>query len=529
MSPARRTAFLRLLLILASACRPVGPCPRCETLVIGAVGEPDHLLPPFVWQSVGRDILDLVFERLAILDPSRSPLDSTAYRPGLAARWERVDSLTWRFHLRPGAEWHDGRPVTAADVVYSFEAQQDSAIDAVSRGALTDLRVAAEDERTLRITFGSSRPDQLYDATWHVRIFPRHVWDSVPRERWGGATEVSRLTGSGLYRIVEWRRGETLALEAVAREPGIRRIVWQFAQSPEILGNLALAGDVDLIETTPDPARLPQYREASHLTVVPYPAAVYGFLGFNFGRRGPWDEVAVRRALALALDRSALVEALLGPGTEVPNGPVSGQSWLWEPTQPAPRDTVEASRVLDSLGWVRDRNAVRRQRGRPLSVDILVPGTSAPRRNLAVVIQERWRRLGVEATVTVVDFPVFQERLGQGKFDTYIGSWLDEPHARSLAEQWTRQGIGGQNYGRYVNPAFDSLFALAMTQPDTARARELWRASLARLNADVPAIWLFAPRSQALVHRRVGLTRFQSFAWLADLPRWTLKDPSEIR
>lgn len=161
-------------------------------------------------------------------------------------------------------------------------------------------------------------------------------------------------------------------------------------------------------------------------------------------------------------------------------------------------------------------------------MDILVPGTSAMRRNLAVAIQERWRRIGVEATVTVVDFPVFQERLGQGRFDTYIGSWLDEPHARSLADQWTRRGIGGQNYGRYDNPVFDSLFTLAMTQPDTAGARELWRAALAQLNADVPAIWLFTPQSQALAHRRVQVTAFQPFAWLADLPKWELSNPSDI-
>jgi peptide/nickel transport system substrate-binding protein len=171
---------------------------------------------------------------------------------------------------------------------------------------------------------------------------------------------------------------------------------------------------------------------------------------------------------------------------------------------------------------------VRRRQGRVLTVDILVPGTSAPRRSLATAIQERWRRIGVEATVTVVDFPVFQERLGQGRFDTYIGSWLDEPHARSLADQWTRRGIGGQNHGRYDNPVFDSLFTLAMTEPDTAAARRQWRAALATLNGDAAAIWLFTPRSQALVHRRVGITTLAPFAWLAELPTWTVADPAGL-
>ncbi|MGH7525070.1 MAG: ABC transporter substrate-binding protein, partial [Gemmatimonadales bacterium] len=94
-------------------------CPTCGTVVVAAAGEPPSLVPPLVVESVGRDISDLIFERLADLAAGASPVDTTAYRPRLAQRWERIDSLTWRFHLRPDARWQDGRPVTAEDVVFS--------------------------------------------------------------------------------------------------------------------------------------------------------------------------------------------------------------------------------------------------------------------------------------------------------------------------------------------------------------------------------------------------------------------------
>ena len=109
-----------LLLALVSACGQKPTCPRCDTVVIAATGEPHALLPPLVGETVGRDVSDLIFERLANLAPGAAPVDSSGYRPGLAARWERVDSVTLRFHLRPGAKWHDGVPVSAADVVFSF-------------------------------------------------------------------------------------------------------------------------------------------------------------------------------------------------------------------------------------------------------------------------------------------------------------------------------------------------------------------------------------------------------------------------
>ncbi|HEX2636997.1 MAG TPA: ABC transporter substrate-binding protein, partial [Gemmatimonadales bacterium] len=78
-------------------------------------------MPPLAVETVARDIGDQVYERLADLAPGAAPIDTTAYRPALAARWERLDSLTWRFHLRRGARWHDGVPVTARDVLFAFD------------------------------------------------------------------------------------------------------------------------------------------------------------------------------------------------------------------------------------------------------------------------------------------------------------------------------------------------------------------------------------------------------------------------
>lgn len=518
--------FLLATATVLAGCGRQEPCPRCDTLVIAAVGEPDHLLPPFAWQSVGRDIGDLVFERLAVLDPGQSPLDTGAYQPGLASRWEQVDSITWRFHLRSGARWHDGTPVRAGDVEFSFAAYQDSTIDAPGRSSLASLHAAAEDDSTARITFPSPDPAQLYDATWHVRVIPRHLWDSIPRDQWGSRNQPERLIGSGHYRVAEWRRGDRLTLEAVDDSPAIRRILWTFAQAPDALLTLALSGQADLIEALPDRASRQAATGASHLQLIDYPSAVYGFLGFNLARPGAWSDVRVRRSLRLALDRETLARSVIGSGAQVPGGPLSAQLWLWETPPPANGDTAQARDLLDAAGWRLGRNGHRRRGNRELTVDILVPATSAMRRDLAVALQERWSRLGVQATVTAVDFPVFQERLGQGRFDTFIGSWLDEPHPRSLAEQWTRQGHGVLNYGRYANPVFDSLFTAAMASADTGRTRALWREAMDTLEQDAPAIWLFTPVNTAAAHRRLRLTAFRPFAWLHDLPEWRLDPPA---
>ncbi len=124
---------------------------------------------------MGRDVSDLVFDRLADLRAGGSPLDSTAYDGRLAARWDRVDSVTLRFHLRAGARWHDGSAVRAEDVAFSFDAYSDSVVDSQARPTLAGrVTATAADDSTVLIHFRAPDPEQWYDATWHVRIIPRH-------------------------------------------------------------------------------------------------------------------------------------------------------------------------------------------------------------------------------------------------------------------------------------------------------------------------------------------------------------------
>ena len=154
--------------------------------MVAAVSEPSTLLPPLVSETVGRDIGDQVFERLADLRAGAASIDSAAYQPGLAARWERVDSLTWRFHLRPGARWHDGRPVTSDDVRFSFDAFSDSTIGAPAQSVLAGrVAIVPEDSATFLVRFTEPSPEQLYDATYHVRVIPAHVWSAIPKAALG--------------------------------------------------------------------------------------------------------------------------------------------------------------------------------------------------------------------------------------------------------------------------------------------------------------------------------------------------------
>jgi ABC-type transport system substrate-binding protein len=249
-----------------------------------------------------------------------------------------------------------------------------------------------------------------------------------------------------------------------------------------------------------------------------YPAAVYGFLAFRLadkaGRPHPVLGAAeVRRALTQAVDRHTLARALFGPDTKVPPGPMSQLLWIWD----------DQTKVLDFDSAQAKASLTRLTRRAPLgTIDILVPATSASRRQLALAIQEAWRRLGVNTTVTAVDFPVFQERLAQGRFDSYIGAILDEPSPRGLIDQWTRAGWGGANHGRYANPVFDSLARAASRQDDAMGAKRLWREAIDTLNADAPAIFLYSLANVAGVSRRLEGVELDPYSWASGLREWRI-------
>jgi peptide/nickel transport system substrate-binding protein len=355
-----------------------------------------------------------------------------------------------------------------------------------------------------------------------VRILPRHVWDSIPRQRWAADTTLAHLVGSGAYHVQDWQRGRFLSVVADSTRaagnptPPIRRVVWRFAPDPDAALNLVLSHEADLMETVGAPDRVQRVARDTTFRTVTYPAAVYGFLAFRVadaaGRPHPvLGDPELRRALTQAVDRPTISRALFGERTRVPPGPMSQLLWIWD----------DGTRVL-KFDSTRARETVTRVKARhPLDrVDILVPATSSSRRQLALVIQEAWRKAGVNATVTTVEFPVFQERLAKGRFDTYIGAYLDEPTPRGLIDQWTRAGWGALNYGHYANPVFDSLLSAASREQDVGKAKQRWREAMDTLNADAPAIFLYALANTAAVQQRLQGVKLDPYSWLSGLPTW---------
>jgi len=539
--PTRRlTAAALAGLLLVAGCARKGGCTGdyCGTLVIATGGEPDVLLPVVSDRAITRDVTDQLFLKLADLGLSGNTVGDEDFQPLLAERWEWDTPTTLVFHLDPRARWEDGRAVTAADVAFTYDIYTDSLVSSPFRSSLRHIAaVTTRDSLTVVFRFRQRYPEMFYDAVYHMRILPSHLLREVPRSQWRSAAFGRAPVGDGPYRFVAWRAGESLELSADSTfflgRPHLRRLIWRFTPDQQVAVTQLIAGDADAVEVLVTPDNVQRACADARLACYPYKGSAYGYVGFNLAAPGDstkphplFGDRELRRALFMTVDRGALLHNVFGDLAKVPPGPMSQLSWTWDPeTRELPHDSARAARTLTRLGWTdSDGDGIRDRDAHPLAFRLLVPTTSAVRRQYARLLQEQFRTMGIDVQLDEVDFSVFNERARAGRFDALINAWNTDPTPSSgIPQSWTRAGFGRSNYGRYENPAFERLVDRAVASVSSrAEAKRTWRAAIEMLNQDAPGIFLFATENVAAVHKRVADVRMRPDSWSALVRTWRI-------
>jgi peptide/nickel transport system substrate-binding protein len=518
------------------SCSPEPTCTGdwCGTAVILTVPEPGVLFPPTAQTDVEIGISDLLFLKLADVGPSLNTADDNTFAPQLAESWRFIDPLTIEFTLHPEARWQDGVPVTAADVEFTFDVYRDSAVGAIALARLHRItNVTATDERTVVVRFSQPYAEQFFDAVYHTRIIPKHLLDSVPRERLTSHPFGREPIGNGPYRFVRWNVGESVELAADSTfflgRPGIRRIVWQASGDPATGFTRLLADEADVMDNLGSPTNVQRARDADHLRVVEYRSSAYAYVSFNF-----WDpddlstphplfgDRDVRRALTMALDREAIVRAVFGDLAAVPPGPISQALWVWrDDLAQLPFDSTEARRLFASRGWVdSDGDGVLDREGRPFEFELLVPNSSTPRLRASQIMQDQLRRIGVAVRIAEMDFIPFVDAGPTRQWDAWFGAYGNEISPASIHEAWSTSAFQAWNHGRYSNPAFDDVVRSAMNALDLPAAEQLWHRALNIIVNDAPAIWVYSPVGTTGVHARFENVTVRPDQWYSSIWQW---------
>ncbi len=508
------------------------------TLIVTVPAEPSTLFPPLLSDTQGAAIVGVIFDRLAEIGDGLETYGDRGFQPRLATSWTWAnDSLSIAFVLDALSRWHDGRPVTAEDVRFTFRVYTSDSLVVDNKSLLGNIdSVSVRDPRTAVFWFKRRMPRQFYDATYHMYVLPSHLLDTISMAKLENAPFGRNPVGTGRFRFARWEPGQRIEILAdTANSRGralLDRVIWSIAPDFGSSTVKLFAGEADFLEQL-RPENLAQVARTPSLRLIDNRTLSYGFLGFNFRDRSNqarpntlFSDARVRRALHMAVDRERLVRNVfdslgmvaLAPAPRALIPDTSAFTQL-------PYDVATAKALLDSAGWRdSDRDGVRDRDGVPLAFDILIPSSSSSRQRYAVLLQEQYRAIGVKATPKALEYNAWSDAVDRHDFDAYLGGWQPSPGLVGLMQTWASSG--SSNAGRYASPVFDALLDSALTTLDPTTSRRYWARAFQQIDDDVPAVWLYEQRSPVAISRRFITAPLRADGWYVGLADWRV-DPAQ--
>lgn len=460
------------LALAGGACAPAGAGPT--TLRYGLTLAPTGI-DPHINASAELGIpLTSVYDTLVYLDPV-----SGAFAPGLAERWTiSDDGLVYTFTLRTDVRFHDGTSFDAeavrANVEYVLNPEHHSQKAAAMLGPLD--RVEVIDAHTVALHLHEPFAP-LLDSLSQVYL---GMASPQALATWGPSEYQFHQVGTGPYRFVEYIANDRLTIErnpdyawapSVYRSSTaqIDRIVFTFYADAATRALALEAGEVDVLGEVPprDAERLAATGRFT-LHAVPIPSQPLQYF-FNT-QRPPTDDVRVRQALILAVDRAAIVRMVFGAHSPAARGPLSAATLGFAPQAAFPEpDPARAAALLEQAGWVDDDgDGVRTRSGQPLAVRLVVPPWGS-NPEAAQLVQEAWRAVGARVELELVaGFGPLREAQAAGGYNAislnFFGSDPDLLRAFYASD-------GLYNWANLDDPLIDALLDQAAAETHDADAR----------------------------------------------------------
>ncbi len=504
---------------------------REQTLLVGNGAEPSNLDPQTITGIPERNIVVTLFEGLTRLDP-----DTLEAKPGAAERWEvSEDGLNYVFHLRADATWSDGRPLTAHDFLASFRRlltprlgsdNADEMYPVVGaedyhKGRTVDFSTVGfrvVDERTLEMRLRHPAPFLLRSMgarSWFpvpMHVLENHGDPFSPANPW---TRAGNLVGNGPFVLHAWERDRHVE---VRRSPSywnrdsVRLNAVRFLPIENESAAEAAFRAGQLHETDKVPlSRLDYYRReaADRLRIAPYSGVYY----YNFNvNQAPFNDVRVRQALAMAVDREAIVRNVTRAG-EKPAYHFTIEGIDGYVSEARTRlDFDEARRLLAEAGF---------PGGRGFPEVTLLYNTAENHRVIAEVVQQTWRtELGIDIRLENQEWRVYLDSMQSGNFQLCRAGLIMDPFDASQFLKVFTAG-GGFNRTGWSDPEYDRLYEEVMHTADRAK-REALMQRMERILTDAMPIlpvyyytrpYLLDPRVRGWADNLLGLAPYER-AWL---------------
>lgn len=475
-----------------------------QPLVVLQTNEPRTLSPDFAADTGGYGPTSNVYSHLVTMDWGVSV--GTAAYGDLAKSWTvSDDGLTYTFLLHDNVTWHDGVPLTAADVKFTFDTiiEKNYPYAAYLRGV---EGITTPDDYTVVIQLeapnGAFVPMMGQGSVWTGKIYPQHLW--ADQDGFDSGPYVDNPVGSGPFKFKEWVRGSHIELEAnpdyFRGAPDIDGLIIRVVSDPNVARAEFDAGNIPYLpyDYAPPYAEVPMLDADSTIQVVHTPSHYSRDIQLNLNRE-PLNNLQVRQAIAYAVDREA-ISRLGFAGIWVPayHANVDSQTeWINRDASFPAHDAEEAERLLDEAGYPRGADGWR------FALSVTNP-TFADCRAIIEVLVQQLRDVGIDARWDQYDQGTWFTKMQEGDFDIscYFTRYGPDPDA--YAEHF---GAGGpRNFMGYDNPELDRLAAEARQALSFEDRKAAYDRIQEMLVADLPYINLFNESKLSLI--RAGWSGF---------------------
>jgi len=472
---------LALLVACAAPSPTPSPTPTPEPKGGGGefrvvlTAEPSSLNPDLRVDDSAFNACQNFYNKLVTLDADYRVI------PDLATRWDgSPDGLTYTFYLAKNVKWHDGQPFTSADVKWTLE---NIARDKVFAQDLANRITAIETPDTTTVVMRLKEPMASFipSLAWYgTFILPQHIFEAGD---WTKNPANEKPVGTGPFKFVEWVKGDHITATAnkdyFKRGPFVDQVTWRFPKIAPLGPDLVVKGDADYTQATPPRERVAELQKTPGVLVKTYASTNRYYLAINV-RRKPLDDVRVRQAINMALDRSAVLSrAFAGLGTPGIGMYTPGIPWAYNSNAQVPAfNLVGAEKLLDDAGVKRSADNIRFK-------PVLVAVNSSPFKETAQIVQEQLRIVGIESNLVLLATADVDKRTYQDKdFDLWVNDGTFGPDPENLCARFCSTGSSAPT--GYASAEFDAAMVDGARQANVAdRANAYFRAQ-AILARDLP-------------------------------------------
>lgn len=526
-STLRAPLILVVLSALVAACG--APDRPASTAVLASGADLESANPLVTVHPMSRQVQrHALFVTLVKLDSLLQPV------PYFARSWNwdaTHQQLT--FVLRSGLRWHDGIATTARDVQFTFESLRDKELGA-PRAADVSAVTAINTPTDTTVEFTFSAPQTSLPVVFaELALVPKHLLDTVPLARWRSSAFATGPIGNGPFKFAErmagrrWRfvRNDSFPAD-MGGPPALAQFVVAVVDEPATKFAGLVSGELDMAGVSPSMAKLVQ--GDSTLTLATPPALFSSLITFNT-TRAPFNDVRVRRAISLSLQRQRVVDAAVaGFGTPA-SGAIPPGVPVYE-KHDATRNTNLADSLLDAAGYKRAADGTRALNGSPLHIDLLTVGSG----DMAAeqLIQADLRERGIVLDIRVRELATFltQLRASKKEFDAaYVGVPGDLALGHIVAMFHSSQKGGALDYTGFHTPTLDASISAARVAPAGEFATKAWASVDSILQAEAPAAWVYHSRGVQGLSRKLQNVVMDLRGELTSIATWRRDDGNSTK